>query len=221
MPNEQAVNATEDSQEDADALVEQQMLEALAKEEAQEEQEKSPDGEAEDADALVEQQMLEALAKEEAQEEQEKSPDGEAEDADALVEQQMLEALAKEGSADDSGAEPMAGNILSGEPGSTVKPALFQSLSPADQDAPPKNIEMLMDVTLVVSIELGRTTMQVKRILELGPGSVIELNKMAGEPVDVLVNNKLIARGEVVVVDENFGIRVTDLISPSDRLKSL
>ncbi|MCK5527307.1 MAG: flagellar motor switch protein FliN [Candidatus Latescibacteria bacterium] len=189
MPNEQAVNATEDSQEDADALVEQQMLEALAKEEAQEEQEKSPDGE--------------------------------AEDADALVEQQMLEALAKEGSADDSGAEPMAGNILSGEPGSTVKPALFQSLSPADQDAPPKNIEMLMDVTLVVSIELGRTTMQVKRILELGPGSVIELNKMAGEPVDVLVNNKLIARGEVVVVDENFGIRVTDLISPSDRLKSL
>ncbi|MCK5329166.1 MAG: flagellar motor switch protein FliN, partial [Candidatus Latescibacteria bacterium] len=135
--------------------------------------------------------------------------------------QQMLEALAKEGSADDSGAEPMAGNILSGEPGSTVKPALFQSLSPADQDAAPKNIEMLMDVTLVVSIELGRTTMQVKRILELGPGSVIELNKMAGEPVDVLVNNKLIARGEVVVVDENFGIRVTDLISPSDRLKSL
>lgn len=142
------------------------------------------------------------------------------EDVDALVEQQMLEALAKE-EADDSGAEKMAGNNRSGEPGTTVKPAQFQSLSPAAQETPPKNIEMLMDVTLAVSIELGRTTMKVKRILELGPGSVIELNKMAGEPVDVLVNNKLIARGEVVVVDENFGIRVTDLVSPSERLKSL
>ena len=189
MPNEQAVSATEDSPEDADALVEQQMLEALAKEEAEEQQEKTPDDE--------------------------------TEDADALVEQQMLEALAKEGSTDDSGAEKMAGNNRSGEPGTTVKPAQFQSLSPTAQEASPKNIEMLMDVTLVVSIELGRTTMKVKGILELGPGSVIELNKMAGEPVDVLVNNKLIARGEVVVVDENFGIRVTDLVSPSERLKSL
>ena len=212
------MSATKDSQEDTDAL---------AKEETQEEeQQKSSDDEAKDADALVEQQMLEALAKEETQEEeQQKSSDDEAKDADALVEQQMLEALAKEetqeGTTDGKDSEPMAQNVLPGEPGTTVKPAQFQSLNPAAQEAPSKNIEMLMDVTLAVSIELGRTTMQVKRILELGPGSVIELNKMAGEPVDVLVNNKLIARGEVVVVDENFGIRVTDLVSPSERLKSL
>lgn len=83
------------------------------------------------------------------------------------------------------------------------------------------NIDMLLDVTLPISIELGRTNMPIQDILNLGPGSIVELSKLAGEPVDLLVNNKMIARGEVVVVDENFGIRVTSMVSQEDRIKSL
>ncbi|UCC79193.1 MAG: flagellar motor switch protein FliN [Candidatus Zixiibacteriota bacterium] len=84
-----------------------------------------------------------------------------------------------------------------------------------------QKIEMLLDVTLPISIELGRTSMPIQDILNLGPGSVVELNRLAGEPVDLLVNDKLIARGEVVVVDENFGVRVTTMVSQKERLKSL
>ena len=83
------------------------------------------------------------------------------------------------------------------------------------------NLELLLDVNLPISIELGRTTMKIKDILSLGPGAVVELKKLAGEPVDLLVNNKVVARGEVVVVDENFGLRITSLLSPEERLRSL
>lgn len=80
---------------------------------------------------------------------------------------------------------------------------------------------MLLDIPLQVTVELGRTKRSVQDILNLSSGSIIELDKLAGEPVDILVNNKLIAKGEVVVIDENFGVRVTDIISQSDRLKNL
>ena len=83
------------------------------------------------------------------------------------------------------------------------------------------NIDLLLDVPLEVSVELGRTRMTIKDMLQLGPGSVIELDKLIGEPVDLLVNDNLIARGEVVVFEENFGIRVTDIITPEDRVRSL
>jgi len=97
----------------------------------------------------------------------------------------------------------------------------FEQFSKSSNAASPHNINMLLDVTMPVAIELGRTTMPIQDILNLGPGSVVELNKLAGEPVDLLVNEKLIARGEVVVVDENFGIRITSMISQEDRIKSL
>lgn len=84
-----------------------------------------------------------------------------------------------------------------------------------------KNLSLLLDVPLQVTVELGRTKRSVQEILHLSSGSIIELDKLAGEPVDILVNNKLIAKGEVVVIDENFGVRVTDIISQSDRLKRL
>ncbi len=80
------------------------------------------------------------------------------------------------------------------------------------------NLELLMDVPLRVTVELGRTEKLVKEVLALGPGSVLELDKLAGEPVDILVNEKRIATGEVVVIDENFGIRVTEIIAPRDRV---
>jgi len=85
----------------------------------------------------------------------------------------------------------------------------------------PGNLNMLLDIPLQVTVELGRTKKMVKEILEVSPGSIIELDKLAGEPVDILVNNKLIAVGEVVVIDENFGVRVTDILSTADRITKL
>lgn len=83
------------------------------------------------------------------------------------------------------------------------------------------DIGLLLDVEMTMTVELGRTTKLVKDILGLGEGSIIELDKLAGEPVDLLVNGKLIARGEVVVIDENFGVRVTDIVSQDERFKSV
>ncbi len=81
------------------------------------------------------------------------------------------------------------------------------------------NMNLLMDVQMSLTVELGRTKMFIKEILGLGEGSIIELDKLAGEPVDLLVNGKLVAKGEVVVIDENFGVRVTDIVTPSERIK--
>lgn len=103
----------------------------------------------------------------------------------------------------------------------SVSQAEFQQLSEPAGRPEVQNIDMLMDINLPVSIELGRTRMSISEILALGPGSVVELNKLAGEPVDLLVNYKTVARGEVVVIDENFGVRITNLISPEERLKAL
>jgi flagellar motor switch protein FliN/FliY len=83
------------------------------------------------------------------------------------------------------------------------------------------NLDFIFDIPLEVSIELGRTKMLIRDLLQLGQGSVIELNKLAGEPIEILVNQKLVARGEVVVVNEKFGVRLTDVISPADRVKQL
>lgn len=129
---------------------------------------------------------------------------------DEAVEKEMLAELARSQAEDFTTLD-----------GPVAQPVEFDRFQRAQAVTPPSNIEILLDVKLPVSIELGRTEMSIRDILELGSGSVVELTKLAGEPVDLLVNNKVIARGEVVVVDENFGLRVTSLISPEDRLKSL
>ncbi|WP_281657995.1 flagellar motor switch phosphatase FliY [Halobacillus sp. Cin3] len=104
-----------------------------------------------------------------------------------------------------------------------VQHAQFQQFeqSPSMTGTAHKNLDMLMDIPLKVTVELGRTKRTVKDILELSAGSVVELDKLAGEPVDIHVNEKLMAKGEVVVIDENFGVRVTDILSPKDRLTKL
>jgi flagellar motor switch protein FliN len=83
------------------------------------------------------------------------------------------------------------------------------------------NLDFILDIPLRVSVELGRTKMLVNELLKLGHGSVIELSKLAGEPMEIYVNDKLIARGEVVVVNEKFGVRLTDIISPQERIEQL
>jgi flagellar motor switch protein FliN/FliY len=82
-------------------------------------------------------------------------------------------------------------------------------------------LEMLMDLSLPIAIELGRTNMFIKDILELGRGSIVEFDKLASEPVDVLINGKKMAEGEVVVIDKHFGIHITSLIDPTERIKGL
>ncbi len=84
-----------------------------------------------------------------------------------------------------------------------------------------KNLELILDIPLRVTVELGRSKMVVSELLNLGQGSVIELNKLAGEPMEILVNDKLVARGEAVVVNEKFGVRLTDIISPKERVQQL
>jgi flagellar motor switch protein FliN/FliY len=102
-----------------------------------------------------------------------------------------------------------------------VQPAKFASLGGTQVPKDMGNIGLILDVPLQVTVELGSTRMKIKEILELGLGSVIELDKLAGDPVDIFVNGKLIAKGEVVVIDENFGIKVTDIVSHIERVNTL
>ena len=91
----------------------------------------------------------------------------------------------------------------------------------AHSDSSNNNLDLILDIPLRVTVELGRTRMVVSELLNLGQGSVIELNKLAGEPMEILVNDKLVARGEAVVVNEKFGVRLTDIISPKERVEQL
>jgi flagellar motor switch protein FliN/FliY len=113
---------------------------------------------------------------------------------------------------------PMGGAPMGGV---GIAPVKFPPLGEGVPQGVGQNINLLLDVQLTLTVELGRTKQYVKDILGLGEGSIIELDKLAGEPVDLLVNNKLIAKGEVVVIDENFGVRVTDIVSPSERLSKI
>ncbi|AFM13294.1 flagellar motor switch protein FliN [Turneriella parva] len=118
---------------------------------------------------------------------------------------------------DFGGAAGGGGGGMGG--GVSVNPINFPSLQQGSGAAQlPPNLELLLDVQMALTVELGRTKKYVKEILSLGEGSIIELDKLAGEPVDLLVNGKLIARGEVVVIDENFGVRVTDIVGPAERM---
>ena len=107
------------------------------------------------------------------------------------------------------------------QPQVPVQAVQFSPLVPGAMAGVDGNIGLILDVPLQVTVELGRTKKLIREILELSPGSVLELGKLAGEPVDVLVNGKLLAKGEVVVIDENFGVRIRDIVSPIERASSL
>lgn len=117
------------------------------------------------------------------------------------------------------GGQAMAG--ASGMGGANVQAVQFPNLNPQSGGSEQGNIGLLMDVYMEMTVELGRTRRLIKDILGMGEGTIIELDKLAGEPVDILVNHKLIARGEVVVIDENFGVRVTEIVSPMDRVEGM
>ena len=136
------------------------------------------------------------------EEKPDEADDGMADWAEALLEQK---------STDAASSDPQPGAVLSGE-----TPKSFSSLS---GDGTTNDINMVLDIPVQLSVELGRTKVPIKHILQLGQGSVVELDALAGEPMDVLVNGYLIAQGEVVVVNDKFGIRLTDVVTPSERLR--
>ena len=125
----------------------------------------------------------------------------------------------------DNLAEKLAQEAEAGEAQAAAAPAgagAGDNNQNAEADAnKDRNLQLILDIPLRVTVELGRTKMPVNELLNLGQGSVIELNKLAGEPMEVFVNDKLIARGEAVVVNEKFGVRLTDIISTKERVEQL
>ncbi|RJP76364.1 MAG: flagellar motor switch protein FliN [Desulfobacteraceae bacterium] len=102
-----------------------------------------------------------------------------------------------------------------------TKDARSGNLSANEDNSERTDLDFILDIPLELSVELGKTKMLINDLLQLGQGSVIELNKLAGEPLEIYINRKLVARGEVVVVNEKFGVRLTDIISPLERVRSL
>jgi flagellar motor switch protein FliN/FliY len=106
-------------------------------------------------------------------------------------------------------------------PAEQVAPASFSAFAPTSLPSTANDINMILDIPVQLTVELGRTRIPIKNILQLAQGSVVELDALAGEPMDVLVNGYLIAQGEVVVVNDKFGIRLTDIVTPSERMRRL
>lgn len=148
--------------------------------------------------------------------------------ANEHLSQDDIDALLAGGVSDDAGAENKPEKKKSEEHVSELmeqtaiaQPLEYSQLPLSKNDSAPHNIDLILDVNVELTVELGRKRMLIKDILEVGPGSILELNKLAGEPVDLFVNNKLLARGEVVVINENFGVRIIDIIVPEQRIKNL
>ena len=108
-----------------------------------------------------------------------------------------------------------------GAQGNAVQQHEFDDLKGDAKETVSRDIEFLLDIPVEVTVQLGTTRMLIKDLLQLGQGSVVELDKLAGEPMEILANSRLVARGEVVVVNEKFGVRLTDIISPTERLTRL
>ncbi|HCA27173.1 MAG TPA: flagellar motor switch protein FliN [Betaproteobacteria bacterium] len=156
-----------------------------------------------------------AMAEEAAVKQQAEAP-AEGQDADASAEDDWAAAMAEQTTAEPAAAEP-----AEAEP--KVEPAkIFEELTPdGPQQVVPRNLDLIMDIPVNLTVELGRTKIAIRNLLQLAQGSVVELDGLAGEPMNVLVNGCLIAQGEVVVVNDKFGIRLTDIISPTERLRKL
>lgn len=131
----------------------------------------------------------------------------------------------EEGNADDDWAAAMAEQAESETqteaPKADAKAAPMTKLDDSGKPRTDVNMDMVLDIPVTISMEIGRTRISIRNLLQLSQGSVVELDRLAGEPMDVLVNDTLIAHGEVVVVNDKFGIRLTDVISPAERIKKL
>ena len=137
--------------------------------------------------------------------------------------QEEQDAMAAEWAAALAEAAPapsVASEVVAEVPEQVSTPS-FANFTPTTGAGPGNDINMILDIPVQLTVELGRTRIPIKNILQLAQGSVVELDALAGEPMDVLVNGCLIAQGEVVVVNEKFGIRLTDIVTPSERVRKL
>lgn len=137
---------------------------------------------------------------------------------EAFKEAQAKEAQAKEAQVKEAQKETSA---LSKKETPSSQPAKLEELSPAQRTGAYPELEFILDIPLEISAEIGRTKMLIRDLLKLNQGSIIELEKFAGEPVEIYVNGKLMAKGEVVVVNDKFGVRITEIISAQERVKKL
>jgi flagellar motor switch protein FliN/FliY len=144
-----------------------------------------------------------------------------AKKAPASVQQQPATAAGMQGMGMPMGGMMPMGGGMPGMGSANVQAVQFPNLMSQATSQEQANISLIMDVYMEMTVELGRTKKFVKEILSMGEGTIIELDKLAGEPVDILVNHKLIAKGEVVVIDENFGVRVTEIVSPMERMSGM
>jgi len=142
--------------------------------------------------------------------------------AAAMAEQETSDQQAEGGGADDwAAAMAEQAAVESAAQPEVQKAQIFQSLAPDAGQPAASNLDLILDIPVHLTVELGRTKIAIRNLLQLAQGSVVELDGLAGEPMDVLVNGCLIAQGEVVVVNDKFGIRLTDIISPAERLRRI
>jgi flagellar motor switch protein FliN/FliY len=146
-----------------------------------------------------------------------------AEENTAMSEEDRMAAEWAAALAESQPSSGGGGNVASevANPAEQVAPASFTNFSPTAGTGAGNDINMILDIPVQLTVELGRTRIPIKHILQLAQGSVVELDALAGEPMDVLVNGYLIAQGEVVVVNDKFGIRLTDIVTPSERMRRL
>lgn len=130
-------------------------------------------------------------------------------------------AMAEQGASESAPAPEAEAPASTPAAGQEPEKAVFRQIAGAPASAPPSNLEMVLDIPVQMTVELGRAKIQIRNLLQLTQGSVVELERLAGEPMDVLVNGCLVAQGEVVVVNDKFGIRLTDVIAPEERLRRL
>ncbi|CDG52463.1 MULTISPECIES: flagellar motor switch protein FliN [Halomonadaceae] len=143
--------------------------------------------------------------------------------ADAASEEEdpWAAAMAEQESAEESEEETAAAPEPKAPAAKAATDDIFRPLSPDSGSSQARELEMIMDIPVKLTVELGRTKLTIKQLLELAQGSVIELEGLAGEPMDILINGYLIAQGEVVVIEDKYGIRITEIITPSERIHKL
>ncbi len=141
--------------------------------------------------------------------------------SDDLLNNEMLENEETQGSSDELDDEEISWDDVEAELEQQRDMIKDEAQKTSSNASGTPNLDFIMDIPLKVSVELGRTKLLINELLQLGQGSVIELTKLAGEPLEVLVNDKLIARGEAVVVNEKFGVRITDIMTPMERIEKL
>ncbi|MDT8879198.1 flagellar motor switch protein FliN [Halomonas saccharevitans] len=139
-------------------------------------------------------------------------------EAPAAEDDPWAEAMAEQAAAEP---EPQAEAPAAPSSAQSAGSSVFQPLEASQGTAAGRDLEMIMDIPVKLTVELGRTKLTIKQLLELAQGSVIELDGLAGEPMDILINGYLIAQGEVVVVEDKYGIRITEIITPSERVQKL